>query len=445
METKKIKLAIKNLPESPGVYIFKDKNNKVLYVGKAVNVKKRVASYLQKGLVSGKTLILVSKTFNVKVIPVFSELEALLLEAHLIKTHQPFFNIRAKDDKRPLYIKITAKDEFPRVFLVRREEDLTAQAGKGNLYFGPFPSSQTVKKVLRLLRGIFPYDTQKTVGKRPCFWSHLGLCNPCPSIIKTLPISQKKVETKKYRQNIRQLLRVLSRKTEKVKSQLKREMTKLANYNRFEEAAQIRDKIAALDYVTQPYQSISTFLENPNLISEVRREETRELFKILKSSTNMIKIPEKIECFDASHTSRANPVVGMVTFNNGEPDKNLYRKFRIRNQKSGDDLSYLEEALRRRFSHREWREPDLLVIDGGKTQVGRAKKILFELNLVNIPLIGLVKPFDDIVIPHQDGFQVMRIRSGPALQILQRVRDEAHRFAKAYHVSLRNKFSLTFF
>lgn len=423
-------MQLPKLPESAGVYLFQDKKGKVLYVGKSINVKQRVASYFNKSIIGDKTAALVSATANIDYTQVTSELEALLLEAYLIKKYQPFFNARSKDDKHPLYIKITLGDKYPRVFSVRREDNIKAR------YFGPFPSSQTVKEILKLLRGIFPYDMQKTIGKRACFWSHIGLCNPCPSVIERLTSRQKKQQQAKYNQNIKNLLAVLSRKTGKVRNDLTSKMLVASKKLNYEEAAKIRDQLSKLDYITKEYRSVSSFLDNPNLISDIRLRELEELRLLLSAYYKLPTTIRRIECFDASHTGMVNPTVGMVTFVNGEPDKNLYRRFRIRG-KVVDDLSFLEEALRRRFSHHEWGIPDLLIIDGGKTQVGRARGVMRELNL-RIPAVGIVKPFDDLVIPYQDGFLIKKTQ-GPGRSLVQRLRDEAHRFAKTYHIKLRSK------
>lgn len=204
----------------------------------------------------------------------------------------------------------------------------------------------------------------------------------------------------------------------------------------YEEAAKIRNQITKLDYITTEYHSVSSFLENPNLITDIRGQEMQALHEILTTHYKLPTTIRRIECFDASHTGMVNPTVGMVTFIDGEPDKNLYRKFRIKG-KVIDDLSFLEEALKRRFTHPEWGKPDLLIIDGGKLQVGRAREVLKELNIW-IPVVGIVKPFDDLVIPHKDGFLIKRTQ-GPSRALIQRLRDEAHRFAKAYHTKLRAK------
>lgn len=398
-------------------------------MGKANNLKNRVATHLRSD--NPKEKLLIAKLAKVDFIVAPSELEALLLEASLIKKHQPFFNTRAKDDKHPLYIKITTGDPFPRVFTTRREDD------KNSIYFGPFPSSRTVREVLTMLRPIFPFDSQKTIAKKACFWSHLGLCQPCPSIIAREKGDRRQQLVRQYRKNIKRLIDVLTRKTDKVYRQLKKEMVTSARKNDFESAAQIRDKLAKLDYITQTRHKISDFLTRPNFIEDIRSDQLINLYQLLKKHLPLSTIPKRIECFDASHTAFTSPTVGMVTFVSGQPDKNFYRRFRIK-QNLSDDLSFLEEALKRRFQHKEWGKPDLLVVDGGKTQVATAQRVLRQLNL-NIPVIGLVKPFDNVVIPKKKGFLVLRFQNEEGFRLLQRLRDEAHRFARAYHRHLRQK------
>lgn len=312
------------------------------------------------------------------------------------------------------------------------------QDTKDSMYFGPFPSTKTVKDILQLLRQIFPFDTQNRIGKRLCFWSHIGLCNPCPSAIEKLNDSEKKFQKTKYKKNIRNLIAVLSRKTDRVKNQLNKEMKIYSKLLRFEDAAKIRDQLAKLDYITREYTNISSFLENPNLIRDLHEEESEELTDILSKCFKNLKKISRIECFDASHTAMSSPTVGMITFVNGESDKNYYRRFKIKKQGSIDDLAFLEEALTRRFSHKEWGKPDLLVIDGGKTQLRRALAVLKKFK-INQPTIGIVKPYDNIVIPHKGGFLIVIVKNQHALHLLQRVRDEAHRFAKKYHQALRSK------
>lgn len=425
------------LPSTPGVYIFKDKNKEIIYVGKAVRLRDRVSSYFQKGLLGPRTTRMVQEIIHLSFITVTSELDALLLEAHLIKKYQPYFNVREKDDKKRLYVKITISDEFPRVFLTR--EIMPDE----NIYFGPFFSTKTIKHALRLMRSTFPFDTQKVIGKKPCFWSHIGLCDPCPSYILYLPADLRKREYLRYKRNIRMLVNVLSRKTEAVRNELIRMMNKRANDQRFEEAAQLKSQLEKLDMVTRPYENIAEYLKNPNLADEIQNREISALREELSCYLALPPYLNKIECFDASHTALEKPVVGMSVLVDGSVEKQLYRKFRIKTN-ARDDLSFLEEALRRRFKHTEWSNPDLLVIDGGKLQVKRAYVVLSEMGMSQkIPLIGLVKPYDYIVARINCEYNTIRLKSRGALSVLQRVRDEAHRFSRAYHTFLRHKSRFT--
>lgn len=401
-------------------------------MGKAINLKNRVRSYFQsRKSLGAKTTLLVQKTTDFEWIPVETELEALLLEAALIKKHLPFFNTRAKDDKHPLYIKITTGEEFPKITTSRREEE------KGATYFGPFPKSSTVRRVLSLLRKIFPYCAQERIGKRPCFYSHLGLCNPCPAFVVKQKGKRRQELSQTYQENIKKLISVLEGKSKKVVRLLEKEMAQMAKKEEFEKATRVREQLRALAYLTSPYNPATAYIENPNLLEDQREEETSQLFVLLEDRLRLNKPPRRIECFDASHIAGESPTVAMVTFVNGEPEKSLYRRFKIR-RKDKDDLALLEEALARRFAHRGWGIPDLLVLDGGKGQVRVAQKVLKKKRL-KIPVIGFAKQFDNIFIPKKEGFLILRPKDLPALRLLQRVRDEAHRFARAYHHLLQAK------
>ncbi|MBI4029440.1 MAG: GIY-YIG nuclease family protein [Candidatus Blackburnbacteria bacterium] len=423
-----------NLSQGPGVYIFKNPANEVIYVGKSVNVRERVYSHLRaKGT---KSQDIAHEAVGVSTIPVLSELEALLLEAELIKKYLPKYNSAAKDDKHPLYIKIT-KEEFPKVTLARREE------GAGR-YFGPFPSSTTVKNVLRQIRKIFPHCSQKRIGKRGCFYSHLGLCNPCPSLVKGGLTANAGQEKSEYRANIRRIVTLLSGKTKRLEKQLLGEMKAASLRENFEAAARIRDQLRQISYITRPYERPKAYLENPNLVSDIRQEEIKTLSNVLSPHHPSLVTLHRIECYDVAHTGGKDTTCSMVTFIDGEPEKQLYRRFKIKKVKGVDDFASLSEALTRRFSHlADWGKPDLIVVDGGKGQVSAALEVL-ALHLRGgsvIPTIGLAKRLEEIVIPLQNGkFQVLLLgRNNPAVKLLQRLRDEAHRFARAYHFKLRLK------
>ncbi|MBI2007574.1 MAG: GIY-YIG nuclease family protein [Candidatus Blackburnbacteria bacterium] len=420
---------IAELPPTAGVYLFRGKNNEILYVGKSRNVRERARSHFAaKG---EKSRLLVARAKNIKCIPVSHELEALLLEAELIKKHLPWFNSRAKDDKHPLYIKITAGEEFPKVNTCRLE------AEPGAVYFGPFPSSSTTRQVLRDLRKIFPYCGQKRPGKKPCFYSHLGLCNPCPATIAGIRDANLKEKLKQeYRQNIRRLVLVLSGKVKTLIGRLVKDMKKAANEKNFETAAKVRDELRGLQYITADYRPTGVYLQNPNFLEDLRRLELSALKKILRGFLPGLRTLTRIEYLDIAHISGEAATASLVVFLNGEPEKNLYRRFRIRTAKTQDDFSMMQEVARRRTKHFEdWGKPDLLVVDGGKPQVSAAKSVLINISL---PVIGFAKRFEEIVIHDNRRFHIVRLKTGdPALNLLRRLENEAHRFARGYHFKLR--------
>ncbi|MEK7521749.1 MAG: GIY-YIG nuclease family protein [Patescibacteria group bacterium] len=440
------------LDKSPGVYLFKDSRKKVIYVGKSISIRERVISHLRaKGTKSSE---IANSASSISCIPVLSELEALLLEAELIKKHLPKYNATSRDDKHPLYIKVTTSEEFPKVMTSRREENNKSR------YFGPFPASSTVKQVLRSLRRTFPYCSQKQISKRPCLYSHIGLCNPCPNYINPLLDSDLKLVLKsQYKSSIRKILLLLSGKTKRLEKSLLGDMKATSLREDFEKAGEIRDQLRRLSYITKPYEKVGAYLENPNLVADIRAEELKTLRDVLSSSLSHYPPPtniSRIECYDVAHTGGKATTCSMVTFIDGEPDKNFYRRFKIRRVKGVDDYASLKEALSRRLKHLEdWGRPDLIVIDGGKGQVSAALSVLHSRGANTnppprwnsydtsgeIPVIGLTKRLEEIIIPlPKGGFKsVVLGKNNPAVKLLQRLRDEAHRFARSYHFKLRLK------
>lgn len=420
--------SVKRLPDRPGVYLFKGHVGQVLYVGKSINVRERVKSHLTA--VGSKSQSLIVSAVSVESILVNYELEALLVEAELIKKYQPRYNSTAKDDKHPLYIKIS-KEEFPKIITCRREDESDAK------YFGPFPSSSTVRQVLRQIRKIFPYCAQKKIGRKPCFYSHLGLCRPCPAEIRKvtdIDIDKGREMKTQYKGNIRKIVLLLKGKNKTLKKKLEKEMKEVAGRQDFEKAAVIRDQLAQLSYITTPYKEAGAYLENPNLLSDLRADEIQSLQKLLK----LQRPPHRIECFDVAHLGGVSTTASMVTFINGEPEKNLYRRFKVRTVKKSDDVVSMAETIKRRLKHfDDWGKPDLVLVDGGKPQVSATKEVLGNMG-VKTPVIGLAKRLEEIIVPTDGGFRILRLPTGsPALTLLQRLRDEAHRFARSYHFKLR--------
>ncbi|MBI2268376.1 MAG: GIY-YIG nuclease family protein [Candidatus Blackburnbacteria bacterium] len=420
------------LPKTPGVYTFKDKQGKVLYVGKSISVRDRVVSHLAAK--DGKSRAISENSTSVTSIPVTNELEALLLEAELIKKYLPPYNARAKDDKHALYIEIT-KEEFPRILTSRKEDNPIS------VFFGPFPASSTVKQVLRQIRKIFPYCSQNPGAKKACFYSHLGLCDPCPASIRREADSGKRKQLKaEYAGNIRRIRLLLDGKKDTLQKKLEAEMKKQATFENFEKASFIRDQLRKLSYITQPYNKISLYLENPNLLQDIREKEMSLLYKYLRPYFANLTLPRRIECFDVAHTGGEAATCSLVTFVEGEAEKNLYRRFRVRGLKTRDDFAMLSETVTRRLNHlKDWGTPDLILVDGGRGQVSVVRQVL-DKNKVSIPVVGLAKRFEQVIIPlpFPQGFKVLRLsRDNPALMLLQRLRDEAHRFARVYHFKLR--------
>jgi len=425
---------VKSLPESPGVYIYKNKFGKPVYIGKSINLKKRVLSYFAK-YITGKTVSMLKETENFAIIVVSSELEALLLEAHLVRKFKPNYNFSLKDDKHPLYIRIT-KEKYPRVLTARKIDE-----EKSNLaFFGPFPSSKNIKSVLKMIRKIFPYSDHK-LGKRGCLYSQIGLCQPCPNEIEKLKDEKHKQDfISDYKNNISNIRKLLSGKIKPLRNNLEKEMHNLSSQQNFENAAKILRQIEKLDYITQPITPVSYFLENPNLIEDIRAEELNELARILANYINVPKTLRRIECFDVAHLSGSYPTASMVTFDNGEPDKALYRHFRIRQKKGQSDADSMSEVAKRRTKYLStWGVPDLIIVDGGKAQVSVFRKVFAKYK---IPLIGLSKREEKLVIPIKrsdlstHGFIEKKVPEGAAKNLVQRIRNEAHRFARRYHYNL---------
>lgn len=402
MEISKAKFL--KIPESAGVYTFW-KNNTPVYIGKAVNLKSRLNSYLALNL-GVKTSQMMNEANSVTHIQVTSELEALLLESSLIKRYKPKYNIVLKDDKHALYIVIT-KEKFPRVLTSRKF---------GN--YGPFPNSTNVKTILKMLRKIFPYSDHK-LGKKPCFYSHIGLCNPCPNIA---------LNNIKYMQNIRNIKLVLSRKFNLVRKNLEKEMKNLSKLEKYEEAKIAREKIKALDYITQQKIDTQKFLENPNLTEDIRREELENLSQITK-----IKNLNRIECYDVAHLSGSLPTASMVVAIDGNMENSQYRHFKIKQSKGNSDYDSMREIAKRRITNLDkWAKPDLIIVDGGLGQVKAFHEIY---KICNIPVVGIAKHPDRLIF--SDGVKIKL--TGLSLQLVSRVRDEAHRFARRYHHLLVNK------
>lgn len=424
--------AYQSLPLEPGVYVFKNNAGEILYVGKALRLRNRVSSYFQnQNDLAEKTKAMVLQVATIETTVVESELEALLLEANLIKKYSPKFNVRLRDGKNYPLIQITKRAKFPAVVTARKIED------KQSIYFGPYPSSSAMYHVLKLLRRIFPFHSTRNHLPRTCLYYHIGLCPCIPAVIKHADSVHAEESIKEYKKTIRHIVDFLNGKTKKVLKDLEKERDNASKTEQFEHAAKLQKQIDAIIYVCQPIHKPFEYEINPNLRSDLRHGELRELQEILVKNGLLIDFPSRIECYDNSNIQGTNPVSSMVVLINGEIDKSQYRKFKIKKIIGPNDFDTMKEVLERRLKHTEWPFPQLIVVDGGKGQVSAAKNVLQQFQ---IPLIGLAKREETIIT--SDLKEIHLPKSTKALQLIMKIRDEAHRFAITFHRSLRSKNSL---
>lgn len=424
---------LNKIPELTGVYQFIDSDNSVIYIGKAKNLKNRISSYFRKtGLKDNKTVHLVKHINSIKIIILEYEFEALIYEANLIRTYKPKYNIIWKDDKHYIYIEIT-KVTFPKIIL-NRVQNLTSSD-----YYGPFPSTKIAAGILKDIRKIFPYCTQNKEGIKRCFYSHLGLCNPCPSDIKK-ETGQRYTELKKeYLSNISKIRSLLNGNIKQIKKYLQKRMLYYSAKEMYEKAIVYRNKITHLEYLSRNYRKSENYSDDINGIDNTRKRERNELINLLKIYFPKIVMIKNIECCDISTTSGSLAVGSIVAFENGLVNKTKYRQFKIHFKDKMNDVGAISEIIERRLTHTDWSLPDLFIIDGGRPQLTAIHKIFIKKN-IHIPFIGLAKVDEEIVIPSFNKFIKIKLsRSSIVLRFIQRIRDEAHRFAHKYHINLRRK------
>ena len=413
------------MPEKPGVYEYLDKKRTVIYVGKAKDLKSRVSSYFTPQAYLGpKTQAMVEKVEHIRITLVESELEALLLEAFLIKKRKPYYNIRLTDDKSYLYIRITHKDAYPSVTLSRRADDARS------LYFGPYPSSRDVKLVLKTIRRVFPFISTTNHAKRICLYNHLGLC-PC------LPAQDTPERRTRYRKHIQGIIKILEGKSRLIQRELEKERDIASKNEAFEEASHLQKRIDALKLITEPFHRPREYDVNPNLRIDLREKEVNDLMGILNQKGYSLSSLHRIECYDISNTQGTHATASLVVLTRGEIDKSEYKRFKIKKDGRPNDFAMMQETLTRRLRHPEWPQPSLIVVDGGKGQITSALKALEETNTV-YPVIGLAKREETIIT--SDFQEILLPKNTGALQLIMRIRDEAHRFALTYHRKLRQKY-----
>jgi len=410
-----------NLPEKPGVYLFRDKNQHILYVGKALNLKKRVRNYFDKQSKEERIKKLLIEAEKIDFIETSSEIEALLLEARLIKQYWPKYNVRLKDDKRYLYVGIT-KERYPQIKLIRQpERELSLLA-----WYGPFPTSVSIKEILRLLRRVFPYRSCRKLTDKLCLYYHLNLCPAmCLGTVRDYP------------KTIKKIMMFLDGQINPLVKKLQKEMETLAKKEEFEQAGQLKRQIQMIESLLHRYGRGED--------EEKPQRQMDELRKLLVeySGIEPNKI-QRLEAYDVANLGENLIVGSMVVFINGEPDKSQYRQFKL--QWAGGDPGGIKQILSRRLTHQEWLFPQVILVDGGKTQISAAFEALREKNLAKqIPVLGLAKKEEKIYLPKVIKEEIVSWRtfkyqsSSLVHQLLQQARDEAHRFAQRYYKKLHRK------
>ncbi len=410
------KRTISALPLTSGVYLMKDAQGKMLYIGKAVCLRKRVQSHFRHRGTSAKTDVLTAGVCEIDYRETNSAAEALILEASLIKEHHPKFNIELRDDKSYPYIEIT-KEKFPRI-LVSRPALTNKVLPKTSHFYGPYVNAKLTREALAIIRKIFHFRTCEPLPDKACLDYHLGLCDaPCIE----------NIDEKTYAKIIRNVRLILEGKRDELYKSLQKDMEAFARDKQFEQAAKVRDQLRAIGALYSGTKDINYFKEAEQL----------------QRALALPKLPERIECFDISNIHGQQSVGSMVSFWNGKPDKGNYRRFRIRRVEGIDDFGMIAEVVSRRYRRlKEERAifPDLIIIDGGKGQLRAAMQELAKLE-IEIPLMALAKQQEEIFLPGRR-FSVILPPDSLGLKLIQRIRDEAHRFALSYHRLLRGKNAL---
>lgn len=431
---KKLERQILKVPNDPGIYLFKDTNKNILYVGKAVKLRTRLRYYVDKYILqkNPKTLKMIQEAVYIDYFLTNTEVEALVLESKLIKKYQPSYNVSLKDDKSYKLIEIIkSADDSYKIGTARKKSTKAS-------YFGPFPSSRAINVVLRDVRKLIPYRNcsdnkffRYKKLKKPCLYGHLGLC-PAPC--------QGSAEILENNENVAKIKKFLRGEYKTILKDMRNMMGYYSKNMEYENAAEIRDKLAYYDYLSQRYKSTEELLEDIGNLDN-NNKALEELIRIInfyfkKKDTNDSLDKFRIEFYDISNLGDKIIVGSMITLIGGQFDKNFYRKFKIRKQTAQDDFRAMQEVLNRRFLHlRDWGIPDLLVIDGGK---GQLSKIVELTEQKNISAISLAKKNETVYLRKEGKYvRVDLPLSNLALKLLIKGRNEVHRFGLEYNRKLR--------
>ncbi len=533
---------VSHLPTTPGVYLWRDKYQRIIYVGKAINLRNRVRSYVQQDVNrSVKVTAMMRRAWDVETIQTKTEMEALILEATLIKEHHPKYNIMLRDDKTYPYVKVTVQEDFPRLFMTRRLER------DGARYFGPFTDVTAVHHVLRILRSYYPLRTCKSMKvERPCLQYHMHYCEgPCMNY----------VTVESYRKYIDDIVALFEGKQVQVIQEITSKMEHASEDLEFELAAKYRDDLLSIQKVQEKQRMVtqrgdmdvlgmaidgpmaciqlffirsgrllgrenyfvqhegdspdivmtefikqyyggSTFIPKELLLpmDSVDRELFSEWFSSMKGQQvevsvpqrgykkdlikmaednaqnflaerrrqwqytidkaggavkklaevlDLPRLPERMECYDISHMQGAETVASMVVFEGGKPAKREYRRFKLKTvQGKPDDFASMAEIMERRYGNeKDWPMPDLIIIDGGKGQLNATLPVIRAMGVTDVPVISLAKRIEEVFVEGESESIILEHHT-PELQLLQQIRDEAHRFAITYHRRLRGKRNL---
>ncbi len=432
-------LEASDAPTTAGVYMYM-KASTPLYIGKAVNLKARLASHVQNAKLDAREAAYVTGAADIRYAETDTEFKALLLEASLIQKYQPRYNRALKDDKSYLYIVINTSDEFPKPVLARahdlqRQNNTYKIVNKKYKVFGPFPNSYVAEEVLRTIRRLVPFCQQKSRSKnsRACFYHHLGLCDPCPSTITTAE------DKRRYRHQIFQVIHILEGNIDPVIAALTKDMKAASAREDFESALRLRQKI---ERFTRYIESHS-FSRGEHISYNTADLRLNALRTLLSSSISHLESLSRIEAYDASHLGMADATVSMVVATDGLLDRGAYRRFRVKNPRAVSDFDRLEEAMVRRLKNTHWPAPDLIVIDGGTPQLRRLQRVFDQLP--SPPrYLGLAKHPDRLILQgpslKESNWVTIHVPSNnPGLHLLEELRDEAHRFANNYRKVLGRK------
>lgn len=417
------------LPPHPGIYKFIDKNRSIIYIGKAYCLKKRLRQYFKKFDDDDiKTKTIIDNAVDLEFTVVKNEYQALLLENELIKKHQPKFNLRLRDDKTYPYLKIT-KDEFPSLQITRKIKD------DGGIYFGPYTSVRYLRKTLKALRGIFPLRDCKVnikdkKGKSPCLDYSLKICGgPCVG----------QVDKNEYKKLVKKVVFFLEGNYKKIISILKKDMKKASTLREFEKAKVLRDKIHSIEKIKMEEASRLEKYIYQELLPK-REINYEKVANNLKKYLQLSSAPLIIEGIDISNIGGKYPTGAVVVFEKGVPNKNEYRKYKIKNDTRRDDYQMIKEVVGRRYKRllkENKRMPDLLIIDGGRGHLNSARSVLEKLGM-SFDVISLAKEREGIFLKNRPS-PLYLLEDAEELHLLQNIRNEAHRFARKYHLKLREK------